>query len=68
MVSTNERFDWRMITKTSRALIAISQAPPEPGSRVVGWSYSPMTVVLMLPNRSICAAPRNPTSISPRCR
>ena len=28
-----------MITKTSRALIAISHAPPEPGSRVVGWSY-----------------------------
>ena len=39
MVSTNDRFDWRMITKTWRALIAISQAPPLPGSRVVGWSY-----------------------------
>jgi hypothetical protein len=38
MVSTNERFDWRMITNTSRALIAISQAPPLPGSRVVGLS------------------------------
>ena len=38
-VSTNDRFDWRMITKTWRALIAISQAPPLPGSRVVGWSY-----------------------------
>ena len=25
-----------MITKTSRALMAISQAPPDPGSRVVG--------------------------------
>ena len=29
---------WRMITKTWRALIAISHAPPEPGRRVVGWS------------------------------
>ena len=36
MRSTNERFDWRMTTKTSRALMAISQAPPEPGSRVRG--------------------------------
>ena len=34
--STNERDDWRMITNTLRALIAISHAPPEPGSRVVG--------------------------------
>ena len=66
--STNERFDWRMITNTWRALIAISQAPPLPGSRVVGLSYGPMTVVLMLPNRSIWAAPRNPTSIRPPCR
>ena len=32
------RGDWRMITNTWRALIAISQAPPLPGSRVVGWS------------------------------
>ena len=31
MRSTNERRDWRMITNTSRALIAISHAPPEPG-------------------------------------
>ena len=36
--STNERADWRMITKIWRALIAISQAPPEPGRRVVGWA------------------------------
>ena len=35
-VSTNERVDWRMITKTWRALIAISHAPPLPGSRVAG--------------------------------
>ena len=68
IVSTKLRFVWRMITKTWRALIAISHAPPEPGSRVVGWSYGPMTVVLMLPNRSIWAAPRNPTSIRPRWR
>ena len=34
--STNERFDCRMITNTWRALMAISQAPPDPGSRVVG--------------------------------
>ena len=33
-----------MITKTWRALMAISHAPPEPGSRVFGWSYGPMTV------------------------
>ena len=57
-----------MITKTWRALIAISHAPPEPGSRVSGFSYGPMTVVLMFPNRSIWAAPRNPTSISPPWR
>ena len=36
--STNERDDWRMITNTFRALIAISHAPPEPGSRVFGAS------------------------------
>ena len=30
--------DWRMITNTCFALIAISQAPPEPGSRVFGAS------------------------------
>jgi hypothetical protein len=34
--STKERADWRMITKIWRALIAISQAPPDPGSRVFG--------------------------------
>ena len=34
--STNERFDWRMITNTWRALIAISHAPPDPGRRVFG--------------------------------
>ena len=36
--STNERRDWRMITNTWRALIAISHAPPgpgQPGRRVV---------------------------------
>ena len=32
------RLLWRMITNTSRALIAISQAPPLPGSRVFGCS------------------------------
>ena len=36
--STNERADWRMRTNTSRALMAISQAPPDPGSRTLGWS------------------------------
>ena len=38
MRSTKERFDWRMITNTVRALMAISHAPPEPGSRVLGWA------------------------------
>ncbi len=68
MASTKLRLLWRMITNTCRALMAISHAPPEPGRRVVGWSYGPMTVVLMLPNRSIWAAPRKPTSMSPRWR
>ena len=36
MRSTKERCDWRMITNTWRALMAISHAPPEPGRRVVG--------------------------------
>ena len=38
MRSTKLRLLWRMITKTWRALIAISQAPPLPGSRVFGAS------------------------------
>jgi hypothetical protein len=68
MVSTKLRRLWRMITNTSRALIAISHAPPLPGSRVRGASYGPITVVLMLPNRSIWAAPRKPTSMRPPWR
>ncbi len=38
-----------------------------PGSRTVGVAYGPITVVLMLPKRSSCAAPRNPTVIRPLC-
>ena len=45
----------------------LSGAPPEPGRRTVGSSYSPITVVLMLPYRSIWAAPRKPTPIRPGC-
>ena len=55
-----------MITSAHEA--AISGAPPAPGSRTAGEPYDvPMTVVLMLAKRSICAAPRNPTSIRPGC-
>ena len=36
--STKLRLLWRMMTNTSRALIAISHAPPEPGRRVVGFA------------------------------
>ncbi len=61
-----ERGVWRRITtKTSRALAITSTAPPEPGSRTAGRSHSPITEVLRLPHRSICAAPRKPTSIRP---
>ncbi len=50
---------------TSPAEAAISGAPPAPGRRVRGWPYSPITVELMFPNRSSCAALRKPTSIRP---
>ncbi len=57
---------WRRITtNTSRAFAITSTAPPDPGSRTVGRSHSPMTEVLRLPHRSICAAPRKPTSMWP---
>ena len=46
----------------------LARTAADPGRRVWGASYGPMTVVLMLPKRSIWAAPRNPTSISPPCR
>jgi len=48
---------------TAALASAISQAPPEPGSRTDGVSYGPMTVVFRLPQRSIWAAPSIPTSI-----
>ena len=54
-----------MTMKIRAQAVAISGAPPAPGSRTVGDSYSPTTVVLMLANRSIWAAPRNPTVIRP---
>ena len=41
MRSTNDRADWRMTTKTWRALMAISQAPPDPGRRVLGRRVVP---------------------------
>ncbi len=34
----------------------------------MGFWYLPITVVLMLPQRSTCAPPRKPTSIFPFCR
>src|SRR6185437_13393465 len=39
----------RVITRVRRAWIAISAAPPLPGNRTLGRSYSPITVVLMFP-------------------
>ncbi len=66
--STNVRADCFITTNTSRACEAISGAPPEPGNRTVGAPYGPITVLLSRPNRSTCAAPRNPTSTRPRCR
>jgi hypothetical protein len=63
--STNARALCRITTITSRQDAAISGAPPAPGSRTVGSSYSPMTVVLRLPKRSTWAPERKPTSIRP---
>ena len=63
--STNARARCRITTTTSRQDAAISGAPPAPGSRTTGSSYSPMTVVLRLPKRSIWAPERKPTSIRP---
>src|SRR5215468_6199697 len=66
--STKDRRLCRTMMITSRQNAAISGAPPAPGSRTFGSAYLlPMTVVLMLPNLSSCAAPRNPTSIRPGC-
>ena len=56
-----------VIVITRFAWAAISGAPPAPGSRTFGSSYDPITVELRLPSRSICAAPRKPTSIRPPC-
>ena len=38
IVSTNERVDCGMMMKIFLALIAISHAPPEPGSRTFGFA------------------------------
>ena len=55
------------ITSVCRACAAISGAPPAPGSRTRRLvRSSPITVLLRLPWRSICAAPRKPTSTRPR--
>ena len=67
-LSTTWAFVGQSTTQTVRARTAMSHAPPLPGRRTRGLSYGPITVVLMFPRRSICAAPRKPTSISPPCR
>jgi len=64
---TNARLLCRNVISTSLQHVAISGAPPAPGKRVDGLRYSPITVVLMLANRSICAAPKNPRSMRPPC-
>ena len=66
-LSTNERLPCAMVMNTSWQEVAISGAPPPPGSRTLGLLYGPTTVVLRLAKRSICAPPRKPTVMRPPC-
>ena len=50
------------------AMEAMSQAPPLPGRRTGEPSGRRTSVLLRLPNRSTCPAPRKPRSTLPDCR
>src|SRR5690348_4453771 len=64
---TNARLFCRMIMKISPQLVAISEAPPLPGNRTLGFEYLPIIVLFKFPNLSTCAPLRKPKVIRPPC-